>query len=54
MKKILSNALGSLITSIAGSVAGVAEIHEGVATKDASKIIVGIGILIIGLLAKEK
>lgn len=53
MKKLLSNALQNLVTSIAGSVAGIAEIKQGVATGNTTQIIVGIGILIVGLLAKE-
>lgn len=53
MKKIISNALQNLITTVAGSVAGIAEIKQGVSTGNTTQIIVGIGILIVGLLAKE-
>lgn len=53
MKKIFENALKNVITTIAGSVAGIAEIQEGIITKNTSKIIMGIGIMIIGIFAKE-
>lgn len=53
MKKLLTNALQNAWTSIAGSVAGIATIKEGVAEMNTTKIIVGIGIVILGLFAKE-
>jgi len=53
MKKLLTNALQNIWTSIAGSVAGIAEIQEGVLTKDTTKIIIGVGILFLGLFSKE-
>ena len=53
MKKLFTNALQSVWTSIAGSVAGIATIQEGVSNMDTTKIIVGIGILILGLFSKE-
>lgn len=53
MKKLLTNALQNVWTSIAGSVAGIATIQEGVAAMDTTKIIVGIGILVLGLFSKE-
>jgi hypothetical protein len=53
MKKILENALKNVITTIAGSVAGIAEIQSGIAENNTTKIIIGIGIMIIGIFAKE-
>ncbi|NBW17037.1 MAG: hypothetical protein EBR82_54580, partial [Caulobacteraceae bacterium] len=53
MKKILENALKNVITTIAGSVAGIAEIQNGISEKNTTKIILGIGIMIIGIFAKE-
>ena len=54
MKKILKNALESIFTTIAGSIAGIAEIKQGVAEGDTTQIIVGVGLLILGIFAKEK
>ena len=53
MKKLINNAIHNLWTSIAGSVAGIAEIKQGIATSNHTQIIVGIGLVIVGLLAKE-
>jgi hypothetical protein len=53
MKKILENALKNVITTIAGSVAGIAEIQSGIAENNTTKIIIGIGIMIIGIFAKD-
>jgi len=53
MKKLINNAVHNLWTSIAGSIAGIAEIKEGVSTGNTAQIITGIGILLIGLFAKE-
>lgn len=53
MKKLINNAIHNLWTSIAGSVAGIAEIKQGIATGNHTQIIVGIGLVIVGLLAKE-
>ena len=49
MKRILIN----LKTSLFGAVAGVPQIADGIATKDATKIIVGLATLCIGLFAKD-
>ena len=53
MKRILENALKNVITTIAGSVAGIATIQEGIAENNTSKIIIGIGIMIIGIFSKD-
>ena len=53
MKKLINNAIHNLWTTIAGSVAGIAEIKQGVSTGDTTQIILGVGILLIGLFAKE-
>lgn len=49
MKTILKN----IKTSIAGSIAGLPLILDGLATKNWVQIVSGIGILITGLLAKD-
>jgi hypothetical protein len=53
MKKLLTNALQNAITTIAGSVAGIGTIKEGIVEQDATKIIIGIGLFILGIFAKE-
>jgi hypothetical protein len=53
MKKLLTNALQNAWTSIAGGVAGIAEIKQGVAEGNTTKIIVGIGLVLLGLFSKE-
>jgi hypothetical protein len=54
MKRILQNALENIVTTIAGSIAGIAEIKEGVVDGDTTKIIIGVGLLLLGIFAKEK
>ena len=54
LQKLINNALHNLWTSISGSVAGIAQISEGVQTNDSSKIITGIGLILLGLFATEK
>lgn len=54
MKRILTNALESIFTTIAGSLAGITEIREGVIETNPTKIIIGVGILLLGIFAKEK
>jgi hypothetical protein len=49
MKTILKN----LKTTLAGSIAGLPIILQGIQSKDISSIIAGIGILLTGLLAKD-
>jgi hypothetical protein len=53
MKKLINNAVHNLWTSIAGSIAGIAEIKQGVSTGNTTQIIMGVGVLLIGLFAKE-
>jgi hypothetical protein len=53
MKKLINNAIHNIWTSIAGSVAGIAEIKEGVVNNNPTQIILGVGVLLIGLFAKE-
>lgn len=54
IQKLINNALHNIWTSIAGSVAGIAEITTGVQTNDTNKIITGIGMILLGLFATEK
>lgn len=54
MKKLLQNALESIFTTIAGGVAGVAEIRSGIENNEPNTIIIGVGLLLLGLFAKEK
>lgn len=49
MKRILIN----LKTSVFGAVAGLPLIVEGIGSKDITKIVSGIGALLIGLFAKD-
>lgn len=49
MKTILKN----IKTSIAGSIAGLPMLLNGISAKDPVQIISGLGILITGLLAKD-
>lgn len=53
MKKLINNALHNIWTTIAGSVAGIAEIKQGIATNNTTQIIVGVGILLVGIFSKE-
>ena len=54
LQKLLNNAIHNVWTSIAGSIAGISEITVGVQTNDTSKIITGIGLILLGLFSKEK
>lgn len=53
MKKLINNALHNLLTSISGCIAGIPVITEGVAEKNNAKIVSGVAMLLLGLLAKE-
>lgn len=53
-QKIINNAVHNLWTSISGSIAGIAQITDGVQNNDTSKIITGIGMILLGLFATEK
>ena len=53
MKKIFENAIKNVITTLAGSIACVAEIQNGVAEKNTAKIIIGFGLMILGIFAKD-
>ena len=54
MKRILKNAIENIVTTIAGSVAGITEIRQGIAEQDTTQIIIGVGLLILGIFSKEK
>jgi hypothetical protein len=54
IQKLLNNAVHSIWTSLAGSITGITEITIGVKTNDPSKIITGVGLLLLGLFSKEK
>ena len=53
-QKLINNAVHNLWTSISGSIAGIAQITDGVQNNDTSKIITGIGMILLGLFATEK
>lgn len=53
MKSIIKNAMNSWLTTIAGAVAGIPEIQAGVQTGDSEKIILGVGLFLVGLFAKD-
>ena len=52
--RLIQNALQSFYSSIIGTITGLAEIREGISTGDTTKIIVGIGLFLLGLITKEK
>lgn len=54
MKRILQNAVGDVLTSILGGLAGLPQLIEGIQTKDTAKIIEGAGLLLLGLVSNSK
>ena len=53
MKKIIKNAIGDLLTSALGAMAGLPELIQGIQTHDATLIIKGAGMLLLGLVANS-
>jgi len=53
MKKILKNALGDLLTSALGAMAGLPQIVEGITTKNNVKLIEGVALLLLGLVSNS-
>lgn len=53
MKKIFKNAFSSWLSTLVGSIAGIPQIQEGVQEHNTTKIILGVGLFILGLVAKE-
>ena len=51
MKKLLKNAVGDVLTSILGSMAGLPELIAGIQAHDATMIIKGAGLLLLGLVS---
>lgn len=54
MKRILKNAIGDLLTSVIGGLAGLPVLVEGIQTKDTAKIIEGVALLLLGLISDSK
>lgn len=54
MKRILKNAIGDLLTSVLGGLAGLPVLVEGIQTKDTAKIIEGLALFLLGLIADSK
>ena len=54
MKRLLQNAVGSKISSIAGGYLGIPEIIEGCIANDWQRALKGLSILILGLVTNEK
>lgn len=54
MKNILFNITNSPATSVAGACAGLPTLVEGIAERNIVKILAGVGMLLVGLFAKEK
>ena len=54
MKRILKNAIGDLLTSVLGGLAGLPTLVEGIQTKDTAKIIEGVALLLLGLISDSK
>jgi hypothetical protein len=54
IKRLITNAVNSYLTSLAGSIVGLPHIIEGFTSKNWSLLIQGLGELLIGLAANEK
>jgi hypothetical protein len=54
MKRILKNAIGDLLTSVLGGLAGLPVLVEGIQTKNTAKIIEGLALFLLGLIADSK
>lgn len=54
MKRILTNAWSSKISSIAGGYLGIPEIIDGCMAQDWARALKGLAILILGLVTNEK
>lgn len=53
-KRILTNALQDLCTTVAGGLAGAQDLLEGLAAKDPAKIVKGGGLILMGMLINSK
>lgn len=53
-KRLITNAVNSYLTSLAGTIVGLPHIIEGFATKDWALFVQGVGELLIGLASNEK
>jgi hypothetical protein len=53
LKGILSNILGSPVTSILGGIAGVPQMFEGYTTHNTMKLMEGLGLFLLGLATKH-
>ncbi len=54
MKRIFKNAIGDLLTSILGSLAGLPVLIEGIQTKNTAKILEGAGLFLLGLVSNSE
>jgi hypothetical protein len=54
LKRLIKNALHDVCTSALGALAGGADLLEGIATKDVSKIIRGSSLILLGLITNSK
>jgi len=53
MKKIMTNALQSYITSAMGAIAGIPEMITGYNQHDVGTFVKGVALFLLGLVAKE-
>ena len=54
MKRIFKNAIGDVLTSVLGSLAGIPVLIEGIQTKNAVKILEGAALFILGLVSNTE
>lgn len=53
MKHFFKEALKSIYTSVLGTIAGLPQIVNGIATKDLAQVLTGAATVLIGLAAKD-
>jgi hypothetical protein len=53
-QRILTNAIQDVCTTVAGGLAGSQDLLEGLAEKNAAKIVKGGGLILMGLLINSK
>ena len=54
IKRLITNAVNSYLTSLAGTIVGLPHIIQGFTSKDWALFVQGIGELLIGLASNEK
>lgn len=54
IKRLITNAMQDVCTTVAGGLAGSQDLLEGLAAKDPAKITKGAGLIIMGMLINSK